>query len=405
MTTNTPEVGPIAAVDEKRRVQVEAELRRILISPGFRTSKRSQEFLRYIVSTSLDGRFDELKERVIGIRVFERLPDYDTGEHSIVRVKANELRKRLAQFYSESNEPSVVEIHLPKGSYTPEYRWTNIEEPKPVLGSEQFEQDQLKEQKSAYSLSWSAGAVALLSVLSVMVWYFVHDGLPKNAVEQFWQPVLHNENTPLLCIGSPEIWRVNESLLIQGSLPATIPPSAVFHDVDHYVGWGNAVALTQLGVFFARHGKEAPVRLADDVSFSELSLSPVVLIGARSNAWTMQLANGMRFFIDRSDQTSVIRDKTTGKEWKYRSGAPSIDYVVISRIFESKTGRMIVLAAGLSHYGTQTAGKILTDPVLLQKALQGAPKDWAKRDLQLVFRVEIFGRTAGEPKLEASNFR
>jgi hypothetical protein len=66
---------------------------------------------------------------------------------------------------------------------------------------------------------------------------------------------------------------------------------------------------------------------------------------------------------------------------------------------------MVVLAAGLSHYGTQVAGKILTDSVSLQKALQNAPKDWAKRDFQLVFRVEIFGRTAGEPVLETSNFR
>jgi hypothetical protein len=65
---------------------------------------------------------------------------------------------------------------------------------------------------------------------------------------------------------------------------------------------------------------------------------------------------------------------------------------------------MVVLAAGLSHYGTQTAGKILTDSGSLQKALRDAPKDWARRDLQLVFRVEIFGRTTGEPILEASNF-
>ncbi len=179
MTTKTPEGGPIAS-DVRRRIQVEAELRRILQSPGFRTSKRSQEFLRYIVSTSLDGRFDELKERVIGIRVFERLPDYDTGEHSIVRVKANELRKRLAQFYSESNEPSAVEIHLPKGSYTPEYRWTNVEEPDgPILVAEQSEQKEPEERKPAHLLVWSAGVIALLSVLSVMTWYFVHDGLPK----------------------------------------------------------------------------------------------------------------------------------------------------------------------------------------------------------------------------------
>src|SRR5260370_17615961 len=111
--------------DEVRRRQVEAELERILHSPGFRTSKRSQEFLRYIVITSLDGRFEELKERVIGNQVFQRLPDYDTGEHSIVRVKANELRKRLAHFYSETREKFALEIHLPKVSYTPDYRWLN----------------------------------------------------------------------------------------------------------------------------------------------------------------------------------------------------------------------------------------------------------------------------------------
>jgi hypothetical protein len=183
-----------------------------------------------------------------------------------------------------------------------------------------------------------------------------------------------------------------------------ISSSEVVRDVDHYVGWGDAVAVTLLEAFFARHGKEAPVRLADDVSFSELSLSPVVLIGARSNSWTMQLDNSMRFVIDRSGQTSVIRDKSTGKEWKFQPGTPSVDYVVLSRIFESKTGRMVVLAAGLSHYGTQTAGNILTDSGSLQKALRNAPKDWARRDLQLVFRVEIFGRTTGEPILEASNF-
>jgi hypothetical protein len=65
---------------------------------------------------------------------------------------------------------------------------------------------------------------------------------------------------------------------------------------------------------------------------------------------------------------------------------------------------MIVLAAGLSHYGTQVAGKILTDPVSLRKALQNAPKDWTVRNIQLVFRVEIFGSAAGDPVLEASNF-
>jgi len=402
MTTVNPEIAP-AATDSRRRLHVEAELERILQSPGFRTSKRSQEFLRYIVSTSLDGRFDELRERVIGFQVFQRLPDYDTGEHSIVRVKANELRKRLAQFYSEQGEQSVVQIHLPKGSYTPEYRWLKVDGPDTVVQVE----EKAAVEAGTRTWLWAICGLALVSLLGVVTWHFARGMIVPSVVERFWQPVLRDGDAPILCVGSPEIWKLNAAPTSQGALPPTIPSSEFMRDVDHYVGWGDAVALTQLRAFFAQHDKDASVRLADDVSFSELSHSPVVLIGARSNSWTLQLANSMRYVFDRSDGTSIIRDKTTGKVWNFQPGTPStpsIDYVVLSRIFESKTGSMVVLAAGLSHYGTEAAGKILTDSSSLQKALRNAPKDWPTRNLQLVFRVEVFGKTAGEPTLEGSNF-
>jgi hypothetical protein len=403
MTERKPDISS-TTVDANQRLHVEAELERILQSPGFRTSKRSQEFLRYIVITSLDGRFEELKERVIGNQVFQRLPDYDTGEHSIVRVKANELRKRLAQFYSETREKSALEIHLPKGSYTPEYRWIEIDDgpaPAPPLAPE--------EQQSPSRLwPWLVAGGIVLSILCLVSWHFVHEKLSPSVVEQFWQPVLQDANAPLLCTGSPDVWKLNdrsEALASQGALPATIPSSELIHDVNHYVGWGDTLALTQLTEFFANHYKDPQIQLANDVSFSELSHSPVILIGARSNSWTMQLANNMRFVFEQSDEGRFLRDNAgSGKTWMFEQGPPKVDYVVISRIFESKTGRMIVLAAGLSHYGTQVAGKILTDPVSLRKALQNAPKDWNARNMQLVFRVEIFGSSAGEPVLEASNF-
>jgi hypothetical protein len=77
---------------------------------------------------------------------------------------------------------------------------------------------------------------------------------------------------------------------------------------------------------------------------------------------------------------------------------------VISRVFESNTGKIIVLAAGLSHYGTQMAGEILTNPAYLSKALDNAPSDWPRRNMQLVLRVQVFGDTAGPPTLVASSF-
>jgi hypothetical protein len=119
----------------------------------------------------------------------------------------------------------------------------------------------------------------------------------------------------------------------------------------------------------------------------------------------MQLANNLRFVFNRTETESYISDRTDpSKTWSFKLGAPKVDYVVITRVFESRTGKMVVLAAGLSHYGTQAAGEILTNPAYMSKALQDAPHDWDTRNMQLLFRVEVFGNTAGPPTLVASTY-
>src|SRR5215813_1008563 len=101
---------------EHRDSAVRAELERILASPAFRGSRRCCRFLEYSVQHVLQGNAqEELRERSIGIEVFQRPPDYDTAEDAIVRVTANEVRKRLAQFYQESGAESDPVITLPPG--------------------------------------------------------------------------------------------------------------------------------------------------------------------------------------------------------------------------------------------------------------------------------------------------
>jgi hypothetical protein len=77
-----------------------AELERVLASHQFRTSKKCSRFLGHIVQAALEGRFDRLKERTLGIDVFGREPHYEANQDPIVRGTAGEIRKRLAQ-YSE----------------------------------------------------------------------------------------------------------------------------------------------------------------------------------------------------------------------------------------------------------------------------------------------------------------
>src|SRR3954453_7769423 len=97
-----------------------AHLDSVLASPVFSLSHRSCQFLRYIVESSLADEKDLLKERVIGERIFGRRPDYDTGQDSIVRVKANEVRRRLAQYYDLHGD-SQLRIDLPAGAYAPRF--------------------------------------------------------------------------------------------------------------------------------------------------------------------------------------------------------------------------------------------------------------------------------------------
>jgi hypothetical protein len=109
---------------ESREQAVRAELSRLLASTAFRTSKRSREFLEYIVEHTMRGPSGALKERSIGVDLFQLPRDFDTGQHTIVRVTANEVRKRLAQHYlAENGSYHPVRIELPPGSYCAEFRW------------------------------------------------------------------------------------------------------------------------------------------------------------------------------------------------------------------------------------------------------------------------------------------
>jgi hypothetical protein len=114
----------IQKLDQSHEHAVRAEIGRLLESPAFRTSKRCREFLEYIVEHTMNGSSGALKERSLGVALFQLPHDFDTGQHTIVRVTANEVRKKLAQHYLAENGAShAVRIDLPPGSYSVEFRW------------------------------------------------------------------------------------------------------------------------------------------------------------------------------------------------------------------------------------------------------------------------------------------
>ncbi len=99
--------------------QVQNQLKRIVLSAGFRSSSRMIRFLELVVSTTTRGEGADLKEYVIGTEVFGKGPRFDPRLDSIVRVEARRLRRKLHDYYQTEGLCDPIVIELPVGTYAP----------------------------------------------------------------------------------------------------------------------------------------------------------------------------------------------------------------------------------------------------------------------------------------------
>jgi hypothetical protein len=107
---------------EEEKDQVRRQMERLLETSHFKNSRRYPPLFRFIVEETLEGRGEFLKERLLGVRVFDRPADYDTATDPIVRVTIAEIRKRIAQYYHEEAHEAEMRIELLPGRYVPEFR-------------------------------------------------------------------------------------------------------------------------------------------------------------------------------------------------------------------------------------------------------------------------------------------
>lgn len=182
----------------ERAAQVRQHLEDVLASHAFAGSKRTQDFLRLIVGHALHGEIDCLRERMIGAEMFGRPVGYDTGNDSIVRVRANEVRKKLNQYYSElKGGKPAVSIELPSGSYVPRFIFEPVEAP-PVPQNDPAVSAPLEQQtgtpgapagfavstrKRPRTLRFAVGSVLVLMLLAASA-YFVFNRWQSSANSQ-----------------------------------------------------------------------------------------------------------------------------------------------------------------------------------------------------------------------------
>ncbi len=377
---------------------VRAHLDRVLASAAFRNSKRSQEFLRYVVEQRLAGRHDELKERSIGMEVFHRPASYDPSEDSIVRVNANDVRKRLAQYYMDSD--SEMRIELPPGSYVPEFKLPESTRPESLAphqpGGRRF------------SRNLVISAVALLALASLFSLILRGRISRKTALEQFWAPVSSGPGTPVILVGTgPAV------ILPPGKQLFNVAEIQELPNVNLAVG--GVLAAFAIAGQLQRMGRLCQLRPGTQLSLEEMQTRPVIAIGVFDNPWTLQLNRDVRFVFqdhaDRTPQEYVIADREQpAREWKVVGTDPQfpwkvdIDYAVVTRLIDTTTHQVFVSAGGVTHLGTQAAGEFLATQSYWEKLAAQAPADWSRKNLQVVLQVRVVDNTAKPPVVVATHF-
>ena len=61
----------------------------------------------------------------------------------------------------------------------------------------------------------------------------------------------------------------------------------------------------------------------------------------------------------------------------------------------------MLAAAGVKQFGTEAAGRLLTDPDQLNAILRSLPSGWESKNLQIVLHTKVIGNTAAQPEVVA----
>jgi hypothetical protein len=265
---------------------------------------------------------------------------------------------------------------------------------------------------------WAVAAgVVLTAAAGWMAWRRAPTVAP-GAIQQFWQPLMASGKPVLVYCGQPVVYFLSGDVHRQyrpgkqrGSYALALPPGAALRgsDVipvtDQFVGIGNAHTAALLAGWFAAQSKPLEIRYANDVSFSELRTAPAVLVGAFSNAWTLELTAQARFVFEQDEGARRVQDRQLNRTWSLgqlaADGKTPEDYAVVTRLITSASGQPLVAAAGITQYGTRAAGEFISSAAHLAAAFGGARADWPQRNVQVLLHTTVYRGTPAPPRVLA----
>jgi hypothetical protein len=438
---------------EEDKSKIRQQMNRLLGTSHFKNSRRYPLLFRFIVEEALAGRGEFLKERLLGVRVFDRPADYDTASDPIVRVTVAEIRKRIAQYYHEESHDSEMRIELLPGSYVPEFRSSkeaagdhlpisgrapvsdyvqaseSVQEAEPAAVQTQAQLTVLPPVPSSGKPGYSRKfKIALLSVMALLIllgtgtmWEWLH----SSALDELWGPLLANRQAVLFCLpvmsNSGQAMAAAAGILIHdralssnqvnapgAPLPET-PSNSTFlayETLGENIVFSDVLATVRISNYLAARNSDSNLRPNTTTTLNDLRHGPVVLVGGLDNQWTLRALAPLRYrFAGTSEERYWIIDtkKPDIKDWGLDLKVPlsdvQRDYAIIARIHDESTGQVEMIVAGIGMSGTAAAGEFLVDPVQIAELRRRVGAGFRDRDFEAVLSTDVVNGIAGSPRI------
>jgi hypothetical protein len=405
---------------EAEKNAVQQQLERLLATSLFNSSRRYPSFLRFVVTRVLAGQTDQLKERILGVEIFGRPADYDTNTDPIVRVTAAEIRKRIEQYYQDPKHSQEIRLYLPAGSYAPQFSWPGhpanvvslpLDLPRPTgdailvqvaSGAIAKPAPAIKREFWDVPRNWVAAFGLLAAVITLTgFWYFTR----PTVLKQFWEPFVKSPEPVLFCIADQNQYstiRLRDATDPQREI--TLSDSMVAIIID------DVSPLVNVAGMLRTYGKTYRVLGESTTTLTDLRRGPSVFIGAFDNSWTLRLTSPLRFHFANDPEMTQLwiedRENPSKRDWiLYRTQQIQTgvykDYAIVARLVDPNTDQYVVVAAGIGRGGTVAAGEFLVDEHRIEEMLSQLPRDWKRKNLEIVLETQIIQNRSGPPRISA----
>ena len=355
---------------------------RILCSSGFQRSPRLRELFHYICQKAVENRPDELREQLIGQRVFGRKADYSPGEDNIVRVEVRHLRKRLEDYFSSEGKDEPLVIVIPKGTYVPAF------EPRSAPSPTFAPKTSVPASKGAFR--WApAVVIAILALACIWLWQRDRNtqrqlAAAANSDSQrslLWR-LLFNKDRPTLVVCADSSLVAAQTILHRtlsleqylardyGAADKLSPDAmSILRSLPLWQFTDIADVRLVQGLYRlnANHWDKVSVRSAKTTQLQDFKSGNVVLLGSvRSNPWSRLIEPmlNFQFDFDEHDHMAFIRNKSplAGEQRLYRAAKPGDSgeaYSTIALVPNLRHTGSVLVIAGTTGESTEATGEFI----------------------------------------------